>query len=180
MTTRCASSKKSSGSTLPSTVSLRHAFLGVATAELPSSASTDKKESTAEILKEHPFDIFFDNVGGETLDLALENIRPFGRIIACVSRFRCFLYRMVADSLLHADQGAVSRESRSSTLAEALPDRSPLPLEYNLLPEERYGVKNTFLVVGKQLTYRGFIISGKDLGNFFEEMPRWVASGEIK
>jgi len=52
--------------------------------------------------------------------------------------------------------------------------------EYNLRPEERYGVKNTFLVVGKQLTYRGFIIGGKDLGNFYTEVPKWVASGEIK
>lgn len=121
-----------------------------------------------------------DNVGGETLDLALENIRPFGRIIACVSRLSLLLYGVDTNflPLLNRALSLASRPLASSPSSFA--ERSPLPAEYNLLPEERYGVKNTFLVVGKQLTYRGFIISGKDLGNFFTEVPKWVASGEIK
>lgn len=32
----------------------------------------DKTESTAEYLKKNPFDIFYDNVGGETLDIVLD------------------------------------------------------------------------------------------------------------
>ncbi|KAI0051514.1 alcohol dehydrogenase [Auriscalpium vulgare] len=44
-----------------------------------------KTESTAEVLKrEGPLDIYFDNVGGETLDLALENAAPRGsRFLEC-------------------------------------------------------------------------------------------------
>lgn len=86
----------------------------------------------------------------------LETINKFGRVIAC---------------------GAVS--------------------QYNKLPHERYALKNYIYVVGKELTYRGrfskwrpptamsipgqhansiftagFIITGKDLGNFHVEVSR--------
>ncbi|BGP53098.1 hypothetical protein JCM8202_004181 [Rhodotorula sphaerocarpa] len=44
-----------------------------------------KTTSTAEILEQHPPDIFWDNVGGETLDAVLNAIKPQGRIIACGS-----------------------------------------------------------------------------------------------
>ncbi|EIM81800.1 alcohol dehydrogenase [Stereum hirsutum FP-91666 SS1] len=43
-----------------------------------------KKESTEQVLKKHgPIDIFWDNVGGETLDLALAACRSKGRLIEC-------------------------------------------------------------------------------------------------
>jgi len=43
-----------------------------------------KIESTAAVLKrEGPIDIYWDNVGGETLDAAMENANKFGRIIEC-------------------------------------------------------------------------------------------------
>jgi hypothetical protein len=43
-----------------------------------------KTTKVADVLREHgPIDIYFDNVGGETLDVALEHIKQFGRIILC-------------------------------------------------------------------------------------------------
>lgn len=36
--------------------------------------------------------------------------------------------------------------------------------QYNLQPEEQYGVKNLMNVVAKRLTIRGFIISDPDFG----------------
>lgn len=45
-----------------------------------------KTTKVADVLKEHgPIDIYFDNVGGETLDVALEHIKQFGRIIVSPS-----------------------------------------------------------------------------------------------
>ena len=47
-----------------------------------------KKESMAEAVKRlapDGIDIFYDNVGGELLDVALANMKLFGRIVACGS-----------------------------------------------------------------------------------------------
>lgn len=44
-----------------------------------------KKENTLEKLQENPPDIYFDNVGGQTLDDVIATIKPYGRIIACGS-----------------------------------------------------------------------------------------------
>ncbi|KAG8932231.1 hypothetical protein FRC02_001436 [Tulasnella sp. 418] len=42
-----------------------------------------KTESTKEILKKHgPIDIYWDHVGGETLEIAIDNINNWGRIIS--------------------------------------------------------------------------------------------------
>lgn len=42
-----------------------------------------KKEDTAKILSEHPFQLYFDNVGGETLEAVLNHIEPRGVLIEC-------------------------------------------------------------------------------------------------
>jgi len=44
-----------------------------------------KKESTAQVLAEHPFDIYFDNVNGETLDIALASGKPGARFLVNIS-----------------------------------------------------------------------------------------------
>lgn len=62
-------------------------------------------------------DIYWDNVGGETLEAALELLNNYGRIIAC---------------------GAISG--------------------YNSKPEDRYGVKNLFMIVTKKILMKGFIV----------------------
>ena len=55
--------------------------------------------------------------------------------------------------------------------------------QYNLKPEEQYGIKNTFLVIAKQLSWNGFIIlSANDPGaeEFYREVPHRIKKGEIK
>ncbi|GAA6058576.1 hypothetical protein JCM10212_007015 [Sporobolomyces blumeae] len=44
-----------------------------------------KTQDTEKILSENPFDVYFENVGGETLDAVLATINPRGVIIACGS-----------------------------------------------------------------------------------------------
>ncbi|GAA5862774.1 hypothetical protein JCM8547_006541 [Rhodosporidiobolus lusitaniae] len=44
-----------------------------------------KTQSTFDILSQHPFDLYFENVGGITLDAVLATISNKGRIIACGS-----------------------------------------------------------------------------------------------
>lgn len=41
--------------------------------------------------------------------------------------------------------------------------------QYNLKPEERYGLKNSFMVIGKSLSWRGFIVT-----NWISEFPAAV------
>lgn len=42
-----------------------------------------KTQSTDEILKANPFDMYWDNVGGATLDSALLHINRGGRLVSC-------------------------------------------------------------------------------------------------
>lgn len=57
------------------------------TKELGFDAGTNyKKESAADALKRlapNGIDIYYENVGGETLDAALEALNPWGRVVAC-------------------------------------------------------------------------------------------------
>ncbi|KAI0995992.1 hypothetical protein K3495_g12190 [Podosphaera aphanis] len=80
-----------------------------------------KKENPLDALRRlspDGLDIYFDNVGGEQLDAALEVIKEHGRIVCC---------------------GMIS--------------------DYNKSPEERYGHRNLFNVVEKQLIMKGFMIT---------------------
>jgi NADPH-dependent curcumin reductase CurA len=57
--------------------------------------------------------------------------------------------------------------------------------QYNLPPEQRYGVKNLFLVVTKRLTMRGFIVSDPGFRDKYaqehqEKMQQWLAEGSVK
>jgi len=69
---------------------------------------------------------------------------------------------------------ARSRSSRCT--ADAL----PLLAEYNLPPDQQYGLKNTSNVVTKRLRWEGFIVSNHDWTEFDKTMPKLVANGEIK
>eukprot|EP01059_Diplonema_ambulator_P036827 TRINITY_DN940_c0_g1_i1.p2 TRINITY_DN940_c0_g1~~TRINITY_DN940_c0_g1_i1.p2 ORF type:complete len:341 (+),score=130.95 TRINITY_DN940_c0_g1_i1:52-1074(+) len=105
---------------------------------------TVKDEDLVGKLKElcpNGIDVYFDNVGGVTLEAALEVMNTHSRIIAC---------------------GAIS--------------------QYNLPHSERYGIKNTFNIITKCITFQGFIVS-----QWSEEFPRvimtlmeHVKKGEIK
>jgi len=86
--------------------------------------------------------VFFDNVGGETLEHALEMMNDFGRIVMC---------------------GAIS--------------------QYDKLPSERYGVKNLFHVIAKQLKMQGFIVSSFTPEQWKEcddTMIEWLKEGKLK
>jgi len=63
-------------------------------------------------------DVYFDNVGGETLDEVFPRMSVGGTIICC---------------------GMIS--------------------QYNLKPEERYGLKNSMTIVSSRLSLHGFIVS---------------------
>jgi len=57
--------------------------------------------------------------------------------------------------------------------------------EYNKKPEDRYGVKNLFLIVGKRITFRGFIVGDKDMGPVYfkewsENVAKWLHEGTFK
>ncbi|KDE08304.1 hypothetical protein MVLG_01567 [Microbotryum lychnidis-dioicae p1A1 Lamole] len=96
----------------------------------------DGADAVEKVMREHPCDIFYDNVGGEQLDLALATCNTFGRIIAC---------------------GGISAYSSGI-----------------------HPLKNYMQIVVKQLRWEGFIISGKDMTEFFKEMPKLIADGTIK
>ena len=89
-------------------------------------------------------DIYFDNVGGPTLEAALEVMNDFGRVIAC---------------------GQIS--------------------QYDLPPEEKYGVRNLFHVVAKRLTFQGYVtdprsFTPEQFGDAAQTLSGWLASGELK
>lgn len=62
------------------------------------------------MLKSHSPDIYFDNVGGETLDLVLAHMKPFGRIIACgaVSRELSSIIHMTRTETILYPQSTMS------------------------------------------------------------------------
>lgn len=97
-----------------------------------------------EALKEHcpdGIDIYFENVGGATLEAVIDAANTHCRIVAC---------------------GMIS--------------------QYDLAAEERYGVKNLFQIVAKQIKMQGFIVSSLAVGmqdDFDREMGEWVLKGKI-
>ncbi|EMD34313.1 hypothetical protein CERSUDRAFT_117192 [Gelatoporia subvermispora B] len=100
-----------------------------------------KTTNTSKVLQmEGPINIYWDNVGGETLEAAIEAAQPVSRFIEC---------------------GMIS--------------------QYNT--KTPYPVKNITSIVSKQLRIYGFLVfsmHGKYREQFYAEMPRRVASGEIK
>ena len=71
-------------------------------------ASIDyKNQNINEKIKEHApdgIDIFFDNVGGEILDIALDNIRDRARVVICgaISQYRSLHARRRVQDQRHA------------------------------------------------------------------------------
>ncbi|KAL0264377.1 RNA elimination defective protein Red1 [Diplodia seriata] len=106
-----------------------------------------KKEKTSEALARlapQGIDIYYENVGGETLEAAIDAMNNRGRIIAC---------------------GMIS--------------------QYNLQPEERYGVSNLFHIVSKRIVMRGFIVSDEEMGPKYavehqKKLQQWIADGSFK
>lgn len=57
--------------------------------------------------------------------------------------------------------------------------------QYNLTPEERYGITNLFMVTTKRITMRGFIVGDADMGPKYaaehqKKLPQWIHDGSFK
>ncbi|KAI4517806.1 NAD(P)-binding protein [Schizophyllum commune Loenen D] len=55
--------------------------------------------------------------------------------------------------------------------------------EYNVSPEDRFGIKNTDMIFKRNVTVSGFLapyIAGEYMGKFFEDVPRMLAEGKLK
>ncbi|KAJ7048922.1 hypothetical protein C8F01DRAFT_1266456 [Mycena amicta] len=102
-----------------------------------------KTTSVASALAEHgPIDYYWDNVCGEQLEAAIENMALNGVVITC---------------------GSIS--------------------EYNVPPEQRYGVKNLSLVFKRRLRIEGFLVSDGPatlMPRFLAEIPTLLAQGKLK
>ncbi|KAH7913965.1 alcohol dehydrogenase [Hygrophoropsis aurantiaca] len=100
-----------------------------------------KTTNTADVLeREGPLNVFWDNVGGATLEAALDAAAPEGaRFIEC---------------------GMISG--------------------YNTQPQP---ISNIFSIVTKSISMNGFIV-GRIFSEFaiafYRDIPKWIASGEIK
>ncbi|GBF98218.1 hypothetical protein Rsub_11038 [Raphidocelis subcapitata] len=108
-------------------------------------AFNHKELPPAEALAKHcpdGVDVYFDNVGAETLEAVLDAANVGCRIVAC---------------------GMIS--------------------QYDLPAEKRYGVKNLFNVIGKQIKMQGFIVTTLAAGmeeDFLRDTAAMVADGRVK
>ncbi|OAL54594.1 NAD(P)-binding protein [Pyrenochaeta sp. DS3sAY3a] len=104
---------------------------------------TEKAADALRRLAPEGIDIYYDNVGGEQLEAAIDVINSHGRIIAC---------------------GQIS--------------------QYHLAPEERYPLRNTMYLIGKQVTWRGFMVGDPAMGlkwkaRFHEHMSKLLDDGIV-
>ena len=143
------------------------------TKELGFDAATNyKKESTFDALKRlapNGIDIYYENVGGEILEGALEAMNTNGRIVACgmVSFVSFASLSNILKSTQHADETMKISQYNNKD------------------PSERYGVKNLMYVVSKRITMQGFIVSDPGFGPAYaqehqEKVQAWIADGSFK
>lgn len=95
-------------------------------------------------LAPHGLDIYYENVGGETLEAAINAMKLHGRIVAC---------------------GMIS--------------------QYNLKPHEVYPIHNLMNMIGKRLTFRGFLVADPDFGpkwgaEHLKNLSAWIKDGSFK
>ncbi|KAG1656608.1 hypothetical protein FOA52_008431 [Chlamydomonas sp. UWO 241] len=105
--------------------------------------NTTRPSNALKAMCPNGIDVYFDNVGGETLEAAIDNMNTFGRIVGC---------------------GQIS--------------------QYNVPPEEHYGVHNLFNIVTKRLLFQGFIVGDKAIAaehgeSFKSDMLRYVSEGLV-
>lgn len=122
-----------------------------------------KKEKPIEALTRlapDGIDIYYENVGGEHLDAALSLMKNFGRI---------------GQSLIPITGKQVLTN----------PVCSGMVSQYNLPPDQRYGVQNLMSTVSKRLTIRGFLVTDPDFGPKYaaehqENVAKWIHEGKFK
>ena len=104
---------------------------------------TEKPGDALKRLAPDGIDIYYENVGGEHLEAALDALNNWGRVVAC---------------------GMIS--------------------QYNLRPEERYGVSNLMHIVAKRLTIQGFIVGDKGFADKYgkehqDRVGKWIKEGSF-
>ncbi|ORY85356.1 hypothetical protein BCR35DRAFT_277888 [Leucosporidium creatinivorum] len=126
-----------------------------------------KKESTAEILKEHPFDIYYDNVGGETLDEAFMHINNHGRIIACGAVSQ---YNKTADER-YGIKNSMQIVAKQLTMRGFIMDADKdLTDFYEQMPE---------LIASGKIKVREAVYKGLDDGEAFRDLLDGTAEGKV-
>ena len=96
----------------------------------------------AELAKFDPLNIYFDNVGGDQLEAALDTAANHARFVEC---------------------GMMSQ----------------------YVKPDSHGIRNLMLIVVKRIKMQGFISSDKlqdpsFAPEFYANVPKWIASGELK
>lgn len=123
-----------------------------------------KKEKPAEALERlapKGINIYYENVGGEHLDAALNALTNFGRIGGLI----CAL---------------IFSETNQTVVACGMIS------EYNVgSADERYGVKNLSNVVSKRIKMQGFIVGDPDFGPKYaaehqKNVSKWIHDGSFK
>lgn len=123
-----------------------------------------KKEKASDALPRlapEGIDIYYENVGGEQLEAAIDNLKNFGRISKCP-----FLQdRVYSTNSFTVTCGMIS--------------------QYNLEPKDAYPIKNLMQVVAKRLKIQGFIVSDPNMGPLHykehqEKLQKWISEGSFK
>jgi len=57
--------------------------------------------------------------------------------------------------------------------------------QYSIPPEKQYGIKNTSMVIGKRLTWRGLSVFDEHMGGAYrarhqEDVGKWIAEGSYR
>ena len=134
-----------------------------------------KTESTRAILGANPPDIYFDNVGGATLEAVLDTINKFGRIIACGELlWDCDRFIAFADGTMQALSPTTTSNQRTDTLSATFSKSS---VKSSRSKDSSSQVSLLFLLV---IDCSDLCDVGKDSKAFYETVPKAIANGEIK
>jgi len=116
-----------------------------------------KTESTQKILEQHPPDIFWDNVGGETLDIVYNTIKQKGRIIACgaISQYNL------------PEEKKYGVKNTAAIVTKSLRHEGFIVSQF---PQDEFNEKMPPLVKSGEIKIKEHIIKGIDNGEAFLDM----------
>jgi NADPH-dependent curcumin reductase CurA len=142
-----------------------------------------KKESPADALKRlapNGIDINFENVGGDHLEAALDNMNMGGRVPICG------LVSTRADVSLSSTNSISSTPSSHLTIART-PTANPTHQisQYNKPRDEVTGPRNLMNLIRANITLEGFLVNMPEFGPAYtkehqEKLQKWIAEGSVK
>lgn len=140
-----------------------------------------KKEKPAEALKRlvpGGVDIYYENVGGEMLDAALEAMNHWGRIGEC----SCFFHPV---PLVYSFWSFVAHDQPEVDGRHNLVACGMISQYNNSSASDTYAVKNLGLVVPKRIKLQGFIVADANMGPKYtaehqENVAKWIHEGVFK